>query len=502
MIVQPQSNLKLLANVPFTPEQTHQIMFASESAQLQYMNAHVTAGFTNQSYVKKDDYIRLEVNPDAVYNCSYVMWQNVGFGNKWFYGFITDIQYVSPECCGIRIQVDYYQSWLFQFTVGKCYVEREHVSNDAKGRNITPEGLETGPYVIGNETEYTMSLGTIIYILPAEGVPNGKRINNVYTATEATGFRSGNEGAANDLLGMMLKNPEKVAAVVMGPDNCISSGGSVNTYLTSASLAPPSTINGYAPKNNKLFCYPYCFAEIDNYSGDSSELRFELNNGGYGNLAFTIAAYPVPKPGMIMYPTSYKGSAENIEDGVTYTNFPVCAWAGETFSSWMAFNGGTAALSMIGGAIGTVTAAASNNIPGAISSLTAITGTMQQIEKQRTHNMALHGSVGSAAINAGLGKIGFRFRSYTITAEMAAEIDDYFTRFGYKVCRYKTPNLTSRTSFNFVKTVDAYVNGSIPNDALREIASMFDNGVTLWHTTDVGNYSLTNTIVEGGGENE
>lgn len=515
MIIQPQSNLKLLANVPFTPEQTHQIMFASEAAQLQYMNAHVIAAFTNQSYVKKDDYIKLEVNPDAVYNCSYVMWQNVGFGNKWFYGFVTDIQYVSPECCGIRIQMDSYQSWLFQFTIGKSFVEREHVSDDSKGANTLPEGLETGPFVVDHENEFTMGLGTAVYSIPYDGEPAGSRVNNVYTGVDAQGYRSGNESALNTKLARYKDNPSLVANVMSCPDECMTGAvGQLRSYATSASLSAPTTINGYAPKNNKLFCYPYCFATIDNFSNQENTLRFELSGSKYGNIALSIFAYPNPKPGMVMYPQNYKGSETCIDEGITYTNFSVCAWSSDGFGQWLAFNGGAnqlnAARGVISGVGTAIAGAAAGGVVGgvlgvaggALSAYQSIYSANKEREYHQTTGGQLHGSVGEAAINAGLNKVGFRYRAMTIKAEYARIIDDYFTRFGYQVNRYKVPNLSSRTTFNFVKTVECFVNGNIPNDALREIASMFDKGVTLWHTTDVGNYSLANTIVEGGGEYE
>ena len=92
------------------------------------------------------------------------------------------------------------------------------------------------------------------------------------------------------------------------------------------------------------------------------------------------------------------------------------------------------------------------------------------------------------------------FYTMGIRAEMARVVDDYFTRFGYKVLRYKVPETKSRTSFNYVQTQDAYITGSIPNEALVQIANAFNSGITLWHTTDVGNYTLDNSIVSDRGD--
>ena len=80
----------------------------------------------------------------------------------------------------------------------------------------------------------------------------------------------------------------------------------------------------------------------------------------------------------------------------------------------------------------------------------------------------------------------------TITAQMARCIDDYFTAFGYATNRLKVPNINSRSSWNFVKTNGATFSGTIMLDDMRKLQAIFDRGVTIWHTNDVGNYSLEN----------
>lgn len=73
-------------------------------------------------------------------------------------------------------------------------------------------------------------------------------------------------------------------------------------------------------------------------------------------------------------------------------------------------------------------------------------------------------------------------------------VDDYFTKYGYKVNRLKLPNLETRPSFNYVKTVNCNLKGTCNNDILLSLKNIFDSGVTLWHANDVGNYNLKNTI--------
>ena len=79
-----------------------------------------------------------------------------------------------------------------------------------------------------------------------------------------------------------------------------------------------------------------------------------------------------------------------------------------------------------------------------------------------------------------------------VKAEMAKTIDDFFTMFGYPVHRIKKPNLNSRSSWNYVKTVECGITGNCILQDLQTLRKIFDKGVTIWHTNDVGNYNLSN----------
>jgi hypothetical protein len=82
-----------------------------------------------------------------------------------------------------------------------------------------------------------------------------------------------------------------------------------------------------------------------------------------------------------------------------------------------------------------------------------------------------------------------------IKAEYIKKLEDYFGMFGYKVNEVKLPNFHTREHFNFIQTVDCNISGNFNNDDLQELKNIFDNGITLWHTDDVGNYGLENGVI-------
>lgn len=67
------------------------------------------------------------------------------------------------------------------------------------------------------------------------------------------------------------------------------------------------------------------------------------------------------------------------------------------------------------------------------------------------------------------------------TADDKERISNYYDRFGYKVGKYTTINLNSRTTFNYVKTFDCVVTGNLNQSILDVIRRIFNNGVFIYH---------------------
>ena len=83
----------------------------------------------------------------------------------------------------------------------------------------------------------------------------------------------------------------------------------------------------------------------------------------------------------------------------------------------------------------------------------------------------------------------------TVRDEYATQLTNYFKMFGYKVNKLEIPNTKSRQYYNYIKTVDANIIGNIPSNDLNTIKGIFDKGVTIWHTSNVGDYSVNNVEV-------
>ena len=263
------------------------------------------------------------------------------------------------------------------------------------------------------------------------------------------------------------------------------------------SVSRPNHVGqSFTPKNNKLFVYPYSYMEVTNNAGVNGIFRYE-DFTDVSNIRFNIETTICPGMSMKAIPLNYKWQAFNFNSGITLGKLPICSWNSDVYTNWLTQQGVNNSLQMASGAISAIAGIATGNIGGATGGLMGIFGAMQQrYIADLTPNQA-RGNTNNGDINFSYsGDGGLTFHYMSVRNEMAQIIDDYFTMFGYKVNSVKVPNITGRTYWNYVKTIDCNFDGDIPQSDLNTIKNMFNSGITLWHDpTKMYDYSQNNTIV-------
>lgn len=145
-----KTEVNLYTGIPLELGQNHTILFKTKSARDQYFASKLlgTYRFTNVSYQRHNSGVmRLAVPMSLLGTANYLTFINTTFENKKFYAFITDIRYVNNNTSEIHYTIDVLQSYMFDYTVNPCFVEREHAETDNVGDNRVNEGLDTGPFV-------------------------------------------------------------------------------------------------------------------------------------------------------------------------------------------------------------------------------------------------------------------------------------------------------------------------------------------------------------------
>ena len=147
---------------------------------------------------------------------------------------------------------------------------------------------------------------------------------------------------------------------------------------------------------------------------------------------------------------------------------------------------GTASNAIVGGAIGGMLGAGANIITGIVGTGSAMYGNAEELRAKQT---TIKNS--PCVVKSGGSGLGAYIKGLTDVFYVTLKLDDQsmeklrfmYYWYGYIVNRMfrGTVNLYTRSGFDFIKTNGAKVRGSLTAGAARQIASIFDAGVTIYH---------------------
>lgn len=532
MTITPQGQL-YLCKTPLENDYKNQLTFANENAQLTYFNSVIQKTFDNYTYIKKDNSVKLGVNIDEIIDCNYLFYKNTGFTTKYYFCFITNMEYVNENCTLVTFETDCFQTWQFQIQYKQSFVEREHVNDDTVGLHTVPENLETGEYICNEhykDTTMDNYASDLCFVMASTSEPiAGEAKDTVAPSAIYNGIYTGltyyryDATSAIDIMLEVFANSAKTDAingVFMAP-KWLAPLGEQSVYREVAQSNTPqsfninvskqNTLNGYNPVNNKLKCFPYNYLLVSNNIGQNAILHYEKFSDNT-NATFNVKGVLNPGCSVNITPTNYNGNASSDNDAITLGKFPICNFQNDMYTNWLTQNsinvlGQTITsddMNIAGSALsataGTLTNIAVGNYAGAGMSLASgFAGIAGAVMQQKQHNMiapTVNGQLNSADVNVASGNNTFHFYKMSVKAEFARIIDNYFSMYGYKINRVKVPNITGRTNWNYVKTINCNFDGDMPQTDLNIIKDMFNNGTTLWHNpATIYNYGNSNNIV-------
>lgn len=514
MYIAPNSTIHILRNVPLDNTYQHTIHFNSSTEQAGYftsMNKYTVANYT---YQRKERTLRIGILADNLYDCNYIMFKNTAFGDKWFYAFITDVEYVNNEASNISFEIDVMQTWYFDYRVLESFIEREHAASDNVGDNLIPDDLEIGEYISDDfdGTEHIRNYKIVVAatfddeLHPVAGGYYG----GVYSGIYYNVFNNAND--ANDFIDRAVNNNKQdgIVSIFMMPSDFITERESAaSSFAIQKTKKITGQIDGYTPKNNKLYTYPYNFLYVTNLNGNSAEFPYEYFSDGE-KCEFILAGDMSCNPQVILAPANYKGVAVNYNEKMVLDGFPQCSYNIDSFKAWLAQNSASTVSNLLGGALTTYGAGATAGImaakglavaaiPGGMpiavaAGILGVTSTLMSVATHATLPNQARGQQGNTAMVA-LSLKDFAFMHMHIRSEFAEIIDEYWNVYGYPTHRVKLPNISTRPHWNYVKTMNVNIVGSVPVDDMAKIKSIYNNGITFWKKGgEVGNYSLDNSI--------
>lgn len=271
----------------------------------------------------------------------------------------------------------------------------------------------------------------------------------------------------------------------------------------------------YIPKNNKLFCWPYHFFSITTLDGQSYDYKYEdiIESDpvpGTTTMKFKFKFAFGTDPTYFMYPSYYMKCNNNYDYGIKLSGFPKCNWNFGVWENYYAQQDTNITLSMLASALGSVSSASGSVVSGAgskkglgvgtglaiaqagLGTLQAGLSTFGGLSVVKSQPDQSKGSYNVGGVNYNMETMDFWIIHKRLHWGYVVKIDDYFTKFGYRVNSTGVPNLHTRKYWNYLKLDQPSVTGNMPVGDMRMIKQILSNGITFWHTTDVGNYDLNN----------
>lgn len=216
-------------------------------------------------------------------------------------------------------------------------------------------------------------------------------------------------------------------------------------------------------------------------------------------------------------PKYYQGLQYNEDESIALGKYPSFSWSCDGFTNWMTQNAVNVGVRIVNTAVGAtgqmvgggISMASSNKIGGQASGAMGIIGGVASVATNTASiigdmfrasmgSNTAQGNVNAGDVSFSQNIIRFKFMHMRPRKEFLEIIDDYFTRFGYKINRVKVPNITGRTYWNYVEigASEDIGYGDVPSNYMEIINNACRKGVTIWHNhANIGNFALSNTIV-------
>lgn len=414
--IAPNSDVIICKGVPLDIGYEHTIYQTSAANQYTVFYNYAKYTLSAQSYQRVSrNYIRVAYVADVLQDCNYMMFRNTTYGSKWFYAFITEINYINDHTSEIKYELDVMQTYYFDYELGRCFVEREHSLTDYLYESQTDEGLDPGDMIVRSVTSKyydpvnasSPQYYAVIYYIPNTQYFQPKVYNqsttlepadvsslskyNVYnfipmpTFTLSVPIQCGSDSVATftcsglrHAVRSLIEIEASIITIQMIPTeiaiafNLLTGTNDENNFrqfgysdsLTiseGGSFADIHDNLNYTPKNKKLLQYPYTYITMSNNTGENTDYKWELFNHTFNTMPtaeFILSAAVNPDVQVHCYPYNYrKGGAENSRElGQTVQDFPRLAWSADSFQEWWNVNKSSFSLSMITKVLGTAAA--------------------------------------------------------------------------------------------------------------------------------------------------
>lgn len=582
------TTLEIFSNISYPLDNSHVRGFDSLDEQTSYFDSLTVARREeNFKYVRVDNYTFTTKLTGKIRNAQtwgYARIKNLYDSNKYYYAFISKVNYISDSTVELEFQLDFFQTYHFDIQRLPSFVERMHTSEyQSNGLPIINTIDEQINYGLEYRTRYTQELkvSSLYYLVIAStkqigetsasetdkyvGMPNPvfyyiipynldsnqtisvtyagetKMVANLYeifkkiagdkevvnsivslSLTVYTGINFQNH-FSNDTINMD-ENEQEFEGVscetleVDSGDSYIIRAKDLKTFKETTINIENKYMNVPNYRHSKLKMYPYTVIVITDNKGNILELKPEYLSGN--NLSIKVKGSVGNQNKVGYYPSNYLNYSVEAQDHIfideSPNNIPILTDATADYIQGnqnsintklalsernrnvdvgtslinaipFLFSGATAGMGIANATSGIVNA--ENRHYNEVKTLEA---KQQDIENIPPNAKNMNGN---SSYEWGNRLIFPHVMIKTVTPEYEKKLDDYFHMFGYQVNEIRPIQTHTRRHFNYIKCMSLNVKSGLNREILMRYKSIFENGVTIWHTDDMMNYTLGNEVL-------
>lgn len=393
MIINPSTTIKLYSGMPLDNTYTNTLFWSSKTNQTNFFHLDCpyykhTANISTYQRINKG-VCEVEIPADDIYDCNYMAFQNSNYGNKWFYAFITSVEYVNNANSRVYYEIDVMQTYWFEATLKECTVLREHQATDVPGDNLLAEPVGINNIICNQRIQHELSNsyrlvlvsanfdevnvpGVTPQILPKAPIVNV--VGNMFSLSDVQSFDISSLQGIQDVrkfINEMQGEYGTLISMYLYPSNLIGTkterhvDAQERTRIYDITL--PNTLSynvarpvsfynrdnptqNYVPKNKKMLCYPFNYLSVD-FGNMNNIYRYEhfyntdVTPHATGQAYFKIKGVPSSTPEILLIPQYYKGSwldtsteKLNYDECMKFTRLPKVPFPIDSFLSWWAQN--------------------------------------------------------------------------------------------------------------------------------------------------------------------
>lgn len=524
----PKGQINIYRFVPLDETYQNTLHFETRAQQLAYFGCDVeSAGYENlltpransidkvklvgQSFTRNErQYVRIEGNACNYYDCNYMSYQNRDFGQMWFFAFIHEVKYVNDYCTEIEFEIDVMQTFMWNYELRECFVEREHSLTDELYEHLQPDYNVDFPYKntdVFKTDKFDQWQILLTTTFSLSDIRNDKPVMSVYNGMPVGGEINAFDVSMDSSGGLPILESRLQQIATAGANDGLVSAVMFPTFFNSTTPAVvhidrPTTIDGYTPINKRLFAYPYTLLDVDTCTNESL-YKFEFfKNDVEFNLFPCVNVVPVIKCTPIHYDDGNGTLSSDFTKSIDMTNFPQIQLSCNNFANWWGQNSWNVAPKVAIGISEAVIGMQLANPTMAEKGLTQTIGAVSEFATAKTTPPTVK-LPQAAYSDVSTRQRDFYFKTIQINADGARVIDDYFTMYGYACNKVKIPNVryynSCRPHFNYIKCRQMsfhwelfYSEGkgtSVPQYYMKKIMSIYQNGITFWKNPNkVGRY--------------